>query len=265
MNTQRSVIYGFRSEVLCAPDVEEQFFGILDDVVLANAEPAANGAEAEAHAFVEWANTVFPIGLAAAQLPAERTAEALAAAVMDRVRKAYAVKKSGEDPAQLAEMQRQIILHAIDEHWQEYLRSMDALRQGVGLRAYGQRDPLVEYKREAYDMFSNLMDEIKEEVASRMFRASTSLAALQSFLRSLPRTLVHSEVNVLGQAAGGGAPEPSLGDGQPSPQEAAMQAALASAAQPVRRDVPKVGRNDPCPCGSGKKYKKCCGALAEAT
>ena len=155
------------------------------------------------------------------------------------------------------------MLHAIDSHWQEYLRSVDALRQGVGLRAYGQRDPLVEYKREAFTMFTDLMDKIRTEIAQRMFRSATSVNAFKTFLTALPQQrYVHDEVSTLGQskaatpAAATRSPESTVRAGA----EAGMQAALQTKPTPVKRDIPKVGRNDPCPCGSGKKYKKCCGA-----
>ena len=91
------------------------------------------------------------------------------------------------------------MLQAIDTHWQDYLRSMDSLRQGVGLRAYGQRDPLVEYKREAFNMFATLMDDIREDIATRLFRASTAMVAMERLVSSLPRTLVHDEVAAFGR------------------------------------------------------------------
>ena len=173
--------------------------------------------------------------------------------------KAYAEKCLLEDPAQINSLERFIMLNAVDTQWQEYLRNMDTLRQGVGLRAYGQRDPLVEYKNEAYTLFADLMDRIKNEIASRIFRATTSPRAYQSFLGDLHRMAQaqHAEMAPLA----GGRPAASAARGAADPgAESAMNAALAAAhAQPSRRDAPKVGRNDPCPCGSGKKYKKCCG------
>ena len=148
-------------------------------------------------------------------------------------------------------LERQVVLHTIDTHWQEYLRAMDALRQGVGLRAYGQRDPLVEYKKEAYIMFADLMDNIKIDIANAVFRSSTTVETFESFISALPQTMVHDEVSL-------------IGDGGPTsdaPQQRRGGNTLPDLPMPaaVTRDMPKVGRNDPCPCGSGKKYKKCCG------
>ena len=162
-------------------------------------------------------------------------------------------------------MERAVVLQAIDNQWQEYLRAMDELRHGVGLRAYGQRDPLIEYKREAFSMFEELMTQIKGEMAQNVFRASTSLENLQRIMGSMNRSrqrLVHNDVSVLGGTAGGGAPARAAA--QPTLSNADFDQAVADvlkpkAVEPMRRDVPKVGRNDDCPCGSGKKYKKCCG------
>ena len=194
-------------------------------------------------------------------------AEATAQAVFGRVGKAYAEKCMLEDPAQLNSMERFIMLNAVDTQWQEYLRNMDTLRQGVGLRAYGQRDPLVEYKNEAYTLFADLMDRIKGEIAGRIFRATTAPRAYQTFLGDLHRLAQAQHpaaAPLVGGRAGGGAVPRHAAEGgaggADAGSEAAMNAALSAAhAKPVVRDEPKVGRNDPCPCGSGKKYKKCCG------
>ncbi len=262
MNKQREIIYGFRGEVLRAEHARDYLMDMVEDTISTRAEPVPEGGEDGRRDFVEWVDTTFPIGLKIADLPPEADADALAAEVSKRVRAAYELKVQAEDPRALPEMERQTILYAIDTHWQEYLRSMDALRQGVSLRAYGQRDPLIEYKHEAYDMFSSLMDRIKMDVATRMFRSATSFDAFERMMRSMPVHLVHQEVSALGAtpaAAGESAPGADR-EAPPSAAEAAMQAALRTPAAPVRREGPSVGRNDPCPCGSGKKYKKCCGA-----
>ncbi|MCX7819545.1 MAG: preprotein translocase subunit SecA [Kiritimatiellae bacterium] len=258
MNTQRNIIYGFRNEVLHATDVREYLMSIVEDVALARAEVALDNGEEGRREFVQWANLTFPIGLKVEDLPAEADAEALARAVVGRVEAAYDVKARMEDPSALAELERQMILFAIDEHWQEYLRNLDALRQGVGLRAYGQRDPLVEYKREAYDLFSDLMDKIKGDVLSRMFRSATSLEAFERMMRAIPQTFVHPELSGLN-----GTTAPTA-EGRPGGVVDEVIEAVKSAPVPVVAG-PKIGRNDPCPCGSGKKYKKCCGAARAPT
>ncbi len=261
MNKQREIIYGFRSEVLQSSVVGDHLLDVAGDIIQANAETYIREEDEEgAKLFVEWVNTKFPIGLKVDQLPTGKslTPDAATEIVFERVKQAYEIKAKVEDAEKLQAMERYIILNAIDVHWQEYLRGMDALRQGVGLRAYGQRDPLVEYKKEAYTMFSDLMDKIKSDVVDRMFRSATSITAFQTFLSALPRVQAqHASVSVLGGGTGAApaAARPA------SPQEQAMQAALARKPEPVRRDMPKVGRNDPCPCGSGKKYKQCHGRV----
>jgi preprotein translocase subunit SecA len=181
------------------------------------------------------------------------------------VKHAYELKVSMEDPSAVPIMERQVVLQAIDNHWQEYLRAMDGLRQGVGLRAYGQRDPLVEYKREAFVMFDNLMSDIKTDIVNSVFCSTVSVASFDQFLEQLPQQLVHDEVSVLG----GGGGMPSEPERQLPPQMDMMNMHPGVLAQsgptgampsaPTARVSDKVGRNDPCPCGSGKKYKKCCG------
>ncbi len=268
MNKQREIIYGFRSQILQAPDVSPQLFDVVEDVVFTRAtDLAAKQENTEAvEAFVTWVNSTFPIGLQRDQLPAELTADSATDLVVERVKKAYELKSQMEDTQALRVMERFIALQAIDTHWQEYLRSMDALRQGVGLRAYGQRDPLVEYKREAYTMFSDLMDKIKTDIATRMFRSATSYNAFRNFVSALPRMAVHESAQTLGAPAEP-APAPAPVSNRPSPRasaEMAMQAALQDGKRPATpaSTVAEVGRNDPCPCGSGKKYKKCHGANA---
>jgi preprotein translocase subunit SecA len=259
MNKQREIIYGFRGAVLNAKDISAQLMETVDDVAYTRAGDWVDKDDEESlKRFVDWANGTFPIGLKVEEFAADDlAADKLTDKVVERVRKAYELKAKSENPDALAQMERYIMLQAIDTHWQEYLRSIDALRQGVGLRAYGQRDPLVEYKREAYTMFADLMDRIKMDIATRMFRSATSLNAFRSFLTALPQMYVHDEVRALGQPSAAAAPAPADPRGG---QEAAMQAALQSRPEPVRRQIPKVGRNEPCPCGSGKKYKHCHGA-----
>jgi len=263
MNKQREVIYGFRTEVLKAENPREQLYDILEDVVSERAGEAASAPDEELLGeFVDWVNSTFPVGLKAGDLESVKdNASGMTDVVLAAIRKAYELKISMEDPERLVFFERAIILERIDNHWQEYLRNMDALRQGVGLRAYGQRDPLVEYKKEAFQMFSELMDRIKEDISSHLFRF-TSVEAAQNFIAALPGSReVHENVSAMDQRRHQvGEPPPSdAQEAAPAGAEEAMQAALNTKATPVRREAGKVGRNEPCPCGSGKKYKKCCG------
>ena len=147
------------------------------------------------------------------------------------------------------------MLNAIDRLWQEHLYAMDALRDAVGLRAYGQKDPLIEYKTEAYDMFVELMANIKNEVVDNLFKSTTNLMAFEKFLRTCRRTCC-------GRSSRSRRERP--GDGQPM-RRTQMKGCAGEenrASRCARKGSPKAGRNDPCPCGSGKKYKNCCGRMA---
>ena len=270
MNKQREIIYGFRSQIVAAEVVREHLLDVVQDVIYGRAEDLRDDDESR-EAFATWVNSQFPSGFHASHVVEKEgrragiDAAATAKRVAERVEKAYADKCALEDSEQLNSMERFIMLNAVDTQWQEYLRNMDTLRQGVGLRAYGQRDPLVEYKNEAYTLFADLMDRIKGEIAGRIFRATTSPQAYQTFLGDIQR--LHGQVRtqhdelaplVGGRAVGAAAPRRAGSAGADAGAEAAMNAALTRAATMVR-ETPKVGRNDPCPCGSGKKYKKCCG------
>jgi preprotein translocase subunit SecA len=173
---------------------------------------------------------------------------------MEQVKQAYAVKASHESEESLKRLERHLILQAIDQHWQEYLRSMDSLRESIGLRAYGQRDPLVEYKREAYNLFMDLMERIYEEIANSLFRSATSVDAMQEFFKSLTGMQMPTPASALAATAQAPGQNTAPGTGLPPGMD------HPGSAPAPRRETNKVGRNDPCPCGSGRKYKKCCGA-----
>jgi preprotein translocase subunit SecA len=267
MNRQREVVYGFRGEVVRSDDVRAIIYDIMNDIIYGTTETMfVDVSAATIREYVNWVQMTFPIPLRIEEVKKQGdNLNAIAEEVFSRVQRAYEVKVSMEDPSAVPIMERQVVLNAIDNHWQDYLRAMDNLRQGVGLRAYGQRDPLVEYKREAFQMFDHLMSDIKSEIVNTIFRSSTSIDTFEKFLESLPQTLVHDEVSMLGA---GGAPPPARHGGQ-APGAPGLPPDLMAAAggggpaggtglAPVRQED-KVGRNDPCPCGSGKKYKKCCG------
>ena len=254
MNQQREVVYGFRSEILVDEEVRPHLYDILQEVVedeIDKIDP--EDLEGPVKHFVEWVNRMFPLGIKEEELtPFLKAPEEMVEFVMERMRHAYELKVEHEDPERYGELERFFMLQAIDLHWQEYLRAMDGLRQSVGLMAYGQRDPLIEFKHSAYDMFADLMLKIKEEIAGRTYRSTTSAEAMQSFLGSLSAKAVHNEVSALDmERKQHAAPAEEKGK--------AVDEALERAATPIKREGPKVGRNDPCPCGSGKKYKQCCG------
>ena len=221
------------------------------------------GSEEPNHAgLIHWVNTTFPLGLTKERAQFEtRSPEENAKFLIAKIKESYERKSSHEEPTAVKSLERYIILNAIDRLWQEHLYAMDALREGVYLRGYAQKDPLIEYKTEAYEMFVDLMANIKNEVLSNLFRSTSNLQAFEKFLSTLPQFLMRE------QAPAGAGPVPGrrpervgapVSDNGESNGDGEVKLELA----PVRRETPKVGRNEPCPCGSGKKYKNCCGRLA---
>jgi preprotein translocase subunit SecA len=269
MNKQREVIYDLRNALLTSDDPREQLFEYVDDSILRRVygfmgtEEDPSGSP-DIKGLLGWCGITFPIGLKENDLYESEGKPlppgAIADLISEKVRKAYAIKASVEDPEVLQYLERLTVLNAIDRLWQEHLYNMDSLRQGVGLRSYGQRDPLIEYKGEAFEMFSELVDTIQNEVATNLFRSASSVMAMEQFLRNLPQNLVHQDSSAMGDAR---TTTVGAGESQQSRHVAGSAGANivdnALSQATVRRDTAKVGRNDPCPCGSGKKYKKCCG------
>lgn len=261
MNKQREIVYRLRGDIVRAENVREQLYDIIYDAIAVRAEEIGSDDGVGTAKFVEWVRTAFPVPVQAKDFEAsELTPDIVTDRVFQHVKDAYELKMKSEDQQSINEVERHVMLRAVDTRWQDFLRSMDSLREGVGLRAYGQRDPLVEYKREAYDMFETLMNDIKDDVAGQVFRTSTSAEAFGRFLSALPQTLIHDEVSILGSRGLARAQRPAGGEASAGGNGGEDE--VLRALEPVRRDAPKVGRNDPCPCGSGKKYKKCCGAGA---
>ena len=278
MNKQREVIYGFRNEIINSTDVRDRLMDIMEEVViqkvaeLTREEFDAN--EWQLRALSDWVNLNFPLGMPeneitkAAQSGTQQPVSgsvydglspaqfAVCNFISDSIRKAYELKISYEEPEKLTTVERYTILSAIDKLWQEHLYEMDSLRYSIGLRGYGQRDPLIEYKAEAYKIFDELMVNIKTEICHNIFRSASSLMAFENFLRNVPQQTLHQAASAFG---GGTATGSTSAPPQQKPSDVVSEAAAAvEKAKPVRTG-PKVGRNDPCPCGSGKKYKHCCG------
>ena len=275
MNKQREVIYGFRNEIINSDDVRDRLMDIIEEVVILKIEEftsAADTSEWRVRSLADWVNLNFPLGLPEAEIVkaaadgkeepvADSLYDGLSPAqfavcnfISDSIRKAYELKVSFEEADKLATVERYTILQAIDKLWQEHLYEMDSLRHSIGLRAHGQRDPLLEYKAEAFKIFDELMVNVKTEICHNVFRSASSLLAFENFIRNAPQQTLHQNTS----AFGGGAPAADGKKASDVVSEAANAAEAQAKAKPVRTG-PKVGRNDPCTCGSGKKYKNCCG------
>ncbi len=280
MNKQREVIYGFRNEIINSTDVRDRLMDIMEEVVIQKVEQFTKAEfdanEWQVRALTDWVNLNFPLGMPEKEITkaaesgkdkpvADSVYDGLSPAqfavcnfISDSIRKAYELKISYEEPEKLTTVERYTILTAIDKLWQEHLYEMDSLRYSIGLRGYGQRDPLIEYKAEAYKIFDELMVNIKTEICHNIFRSASSLMAFENFLRNVPQQTLHQSASAFGGPTSGTATA-SPGASAQKPSDVVSEAAAAvEKARPVRTG-PKVGRNDPCPCGSGKKYKHCHG------
>ena len=256
MNQQREVIYGYRNEVMDSDNPRELILEVIGEVVPKKAAAFLESMESEEpdyDALLHWVNTTFPLALSQkkAAFPT-RSIEENAKFLAETITASYERKSALEHPEALKGLERYIILNAIDRLWQEHLYAMDGLREAVYLRAFGQKDPLVEYKNDAYAMFVDLMDTIKGEVLNNLFRSTTNLQAFESLLANLPTFLSRPEQNLNPETTPSGQVPSPTPDQPPAPKFEL----------PLKRELPKVGRNDPCPCGSGKKFKSCCGRTA---
>ena len=231
MNTQREVIYAQRQKVLDGEDLRENMLSMLRGVVdsttadILSKTGAVADPETAKEVYDRFAGTYFPKN--AYTLPAgEISQQELADAIYDLAVSVYDAKERRYTPVVMRELERVIMLRVVDEYWMDNIDAMDDLKQGIGLRAYGQHDPVIAYKEEGYEMFQAMVNAIREETIRRLF-----LAELRP-KEEVKRVKVAKET------------------GTSAPDKSVKQ-------QPVRVNK-KAGPNDPCPCGSGKKYKKCC-------
>ena len=270
MNKQRAEIYGFRNEIMHADEVQGELLNIMDRVIADKVQQCCNReidpTNWELQQLADWATLTFPIAVSEASLRelAEGKAKGETKSTDDsemsghqtllfddisaKSKEAYKLKISFEEQDALTTVERYTILNSIDRLWQEHLYEMDSLRYSIGLRAYGQRDPILEYKAEGYRMFEELQVNIWTDICQNTFRSASSVEAFHSFLQNLPSKAIHQSTSAFGAEE-----RRAANEAQDMVGEAAEAAAKA---EPVRASV-KVGRNDPCPCGSGKKYKKC--------
>jgi preprotein translocase subunit SecA len=257
-NDQRKVIYNQRDELLDGEDVAATIADIRDDVVeqlVRRYVPADSIDE-------QWdlegldremaSEFGMPVEIKAW---VEQQPELEASAILERVRtvvnETFAAKEAQIGPETMRQLEKHVMLTVVDNSWKEHLASMDYLRQGIYLRGYAQQDPKQAFKSESFKLFAEMLDRIKAEVVQMLarirVRSEEEVAAMEAEQQRLAERVQRQML-----ASGGGAPS-VLG---------AEAAAAATMAAPVQHEGPKVGRNDPCPCGSGKKYKHCHGQLA---
>jgi len=249
MNKQREIIYGQRRQILEGLSLKENILEIIPKLVdgYLNAYKLPESGDTDREGLASFMNLSFGLQLEPQSfegLDMEGVREKLSGGLLA----VYENKEKEIGAELLRNLERMVFLQIIDSKWKDHLYAMDSLREGIGLRAYGQRDPLIEYKREAFGMFSQMISAIEEDAVQTIYKLKAARQErLPGVFSSLPQELSHPEVaNFHGSS--GENDTASLPEDSPAP-----------ARKPVQSSHAKVGRNDPCPCGSGKKYKKCCG------
>ncbi len=255
-NEQRKVIYEQRNELLAAEDIADTIramrVDVINRVIDQHIPPGSMEEQWDVAGAEQMLEAEFSLQIPLARWLKEDEKldeQGLREKAVQAADEAYAAKEAIVGSEVVRHFERAIMLQSLDSHWREHLASLDQLRQGIHLRSYAQKDPKQEYKREAFQLFSNLLDAVKMEVT----RITTTVQVrTEQEVEAVEQQ--HEEVSNV-QYHHADYDEALAGKDQAQGEEPA-------AARPVTRDTPKVGRNDPCPCGSGKKYKHCHGKLA---
>ncbi len=251
MNEQRTLIYGQRQDILEEKDIDGMLWGMIEEVVESAVDryldPEADRKEWDYEGLAEWAGRKFNFEMDP-EVIRGKTPDDVMRIILDVVKRAIEVRKSeiGEDTFRM--YAKYLMLLTLDAKWKDHLLAMDHLKEAVGFRGYGQRDPLLEYKKEGYELFRRMVESIKEEITDRVMYIRTVDEEAQTRLRrrwSIEKAIHEEYSNVDNLAT-------NRGDGG---KPVVKQRRLSETEK-------RVGRNDPCPCGSGKKYKKCCGRTA---
>ncbi|MHC9011569.1 preprotein translocase subunit SecA [Stenotrophomonas rhizophila] len=261
-NDQRKVIYSQRDELLDAESVKDNVDGIrgdvIFDVVARFVPPNSIDEQWDLQGLEATLASDFGIDMSVTELVKsheELDAEGIAEKVQAKVDEHFAAKEAGVGDETMRALEKHVMLTVLDQSWKEHLARMDYLRQGIYLRGYAQKQPKQEYKKEAFELFSEMLENVKREVVTLLarvrIRSEEEVAALEQAERQQAEARLLQSQFQHQDAGGYGADE-----------EAAQVEAAQNGVAQVSRDEPKVGRNDPCPCGSGKKYKHCHGQLS---
>jgi preprotein translocase subunit SecA len=246
MNKQREVIYSQRREVLkgenIKPIIDDMIEDLVEGAVLSVVNPKIPSEDWDWDSFFEQVMELFNIELTWTRSDrVDLDEDTLRDKLMEEVRAKYRRQEELNGEEQMRHLERMILLQMVDTLWKEHLLNMDHLKEGIGLRGYGQKNPLDEYKKEGFDLFMNMIETVKQQTVGTLLRVQLVQEDELERLEEERRREREKELEMARQQ--------SAANGDASPK-------------PVRRSQEKVGRNAPCPCGSGKKYKKCCGRVS---
>jgi preprotein translocase subunit SecA len=260
MNQQREVIYTQRREILEGTRLREMVFEMIEEVgeetVATYTDEKTYPEEWDLQGLQDAFQQTFSCALDIDQKTLDGIKqEELRKSILEKSRTYYEEKEKAFSTEVMRDLERFILLRNLDSLWKDHLLNIDHIKEGIGLRAYAQKNPLLEYKKEGYELFIDMLARVREDTVQKLF-------AVQLAEETEVPTLQHAQGSRMFMIRGGieapRTPPPAPASSSPPP-ETAMRAEPPSPVT-VRRDGKKVGRNDPCPCGSGKKYKKCCGA-----
>src|SRR3569832_27877 len=258
-NDQRKVIYEQRNEIMASEDLSETIRAIRDDVIdgliTAHIPPQSLEEQWDIRGLEEALDQFgLPLKVSAwLEEDHDLHEETLRQRVLEAAERAYAEKEAQASPGVMRQFEKAVMLQVLDSMWKDHLAAMDHLRQGIHLRGYAQKNPIQEYKKDAFDMFAQLLNRIKHEVISVLtrvkVRAEEDVQAVEEQRRShVPMHFEHAEASAATAMADDG--------------EGEAVGAVGEEHVPFVRDGRKVGRNEPCPCGSGKKFKQCHGRVS---
>ncbi len=254
MNTQRKIIYAERRKILDGEGLQDSLAEMRSEVIdellslYANAETYAE--QWDLAGLTEAVKRQFDLEISwSPEEVASLTVALLRDSLEERVLKAYEEREAKFGPELVRYLERMVMLQVVDGQWKDHLLAMDHLKEGIGLRGYGQKDPLIEYKREGFEMFEAMIERIKQQTIEYLYRVQVAPAEAAAFAGA------HTAPS--GEGGDSDHPLRSQPESQPKPAERSLRPAAATA--PIKVVGKKIGRNDPCPCGSGQKYKKCCG------
>jgi preprotein translocase subunit SecA len=266
-NDQRRVIYQQRTDLMSAENVEEAVLGIREEVVASLVDQFLPGGAPEEQWDVAGLGAAierdFGVQLSVGDWVAAEQAgdgSSLKRRIESALGDKYAEKRSNVGPDVMRYIEKEVMLRTLDQHWREHLAAMDYMRQGIFLRSYAQKNPKQEYKREAFELFSSMLDRIKLDTITTLSKIQVrSQADVEREELERQQRLARALQTQHAEAVSAIAPPPPPAAG--TPLEPAPQSADGSGFAPSQ---PKVGRNEPCPCGSGRKFKHCHGALQQA-
>jgi len=265
MNKQREIIYGERKNILSSETLKDYLQDLIEEVIEGGLDIYLNkGLRHDEWDFAglgKWLKTRYQVDTGDLKLD-DMSIDEIREAVLGKLKSIYAAKEKVVGENDMRNLEKVILLHIIDSKWKDHLHNMDNLRDGIGLRAYGQRDPLIEYQHEGYEMFTGMIDGVKEEALEFLLKVQTvgEEKRKSGVFESVRKNYTHEEKGGFEGIERKPQAQPQTDVmGLPQPQSSGRSPHEQEKPTPYRRETPKVGRNEPCPCGSGKKFKKCCG------